>query len=177
VIVTIITPTIRPAGALRAAESVQAAREHAPDLDVRHVIAYWPGEGDDARSRLGGWLTDLIACTPGWLIFLDDDNLLHPRLLARLSDLTRDYPHVWAFLFGMEYPAFGGGVLSPQLPPHVGYIDGGQVVIRSDYANSVEWPNGNAGDGRYLAELYARAPERWLCVDEVLTAHNAQERR
>lgn len=176
-IVTIITPTIRPAGALRAAESVQQARALTPDLDVRHLIAYWPGAPDVARIGVGNWLTGLIAeCAPGWLMFVDDDNLLHPQLLCRLVELVAEHPHVWAFLFGCAYPAFDRGVLTPQLPPHVGYIDGGQAVIRSDYATQSDWPNGNSGDGRYLAELHSLAPERWLCVPDVFTAHNAQER-
>ena len=175
-ILTIITLVIRPSGALRAAVSVQAAREGAPDLDIRHMIAYWPGESDRSYATFGDHLSGIIRHTaPGWLLCLDDDTLLHPQLPARLAALAEETPDAWAFLFGMDYPAFG--TLSPQLPPHVGHIDGGQAAIWQSYAASVAWPNGPRGDGLYLAALYATAPERWRCVGEVLTAHNAQELR
>lgn len=175
-IVTVITPSIRPLGALRTAESVQAARQLVADLEVRHTIAYWPGKHDPEHRTVGAWRSRLIAASgPGWLVFVDDDNLMHPQLLRRLVALVADYPHAWAFLFASAYPAFANGVLHPQLPPHVGYIDGGQVALRSDYATRCDWPAGGSGDGLYLAALYALAPERWICVDEVLTAHNAQD--
>lgn len=179
-IVTVITPSIRPAGALRTAESVQAARQLVPDLEVRHTIAYWPGVRDGDHLRVGAWRTRLIAeSAPGWLVFLDDDNLMHPQLLARLVELVAEYPQVWAFLFGMAFPAlttmYNRGIMPPQLPPRIGHIDGGQVALWRDYAVQTDWPASYVGDGLYLSNLYALASERWMCIHETLTAHNAQE--
>jgi hypothetical protein len=175
VVVTVITPSIRPDGAIRAAESVQQARQQAPDVEVRHLVAYWVGPRDPLHLRVGAWRTQLIAeSAPGWLVFLDDDNLMHVQLLARLDQLTQEHPQIWAFVFACSYPEMNGGVLLPKLPPRAGYIDGGQAVLWRDYAVQTPWPPTYEGDGKYLANLYALAPDRWLVIDEVLVSHNAQ---
>lgn len=175
-LVTIITRIIRPAGAIVAAKSVQAARELAPSVDVRHVLAYWSGP-PDPHTKIADWLTELIRdCPAGWIFGLDDDTIMHPQFLATLERAATDHPDAWAFLFGMDYPQFRNGVLRPQLPPRGGHVDGGQAAIWRDYAVQERWPHGGYGDGLYLAALYARAPERWVCIADAVTYHNYQRR-
>lgn len=175
-LVTIITRIIRPQGALVAAESVQRARAAAPDIEVRHVLAYWSGP-PDPHARIADWLTQLIRdCPSGWVFGLDDDTVMHPQFLATLERATAARPDAWAFLFGMDYPQFRSGILRPMLPPRGGHVDGGQAAIWRDYAVLEPWPHGGYGDGLYLAALYARAPERWVCVEDVVTIYNAQRR-
>lgn len=176
--VTVLTPTIRPDGALRAAESVQAARAQAPDLDVRHVIAYWPGEPNYSRERVAPWFTALMRQQPpGWLFVVDDDNVMHPAFLTTLQRSIAGHPDAWAFLFGMDYPQFPRGILKPSLPPRGGHVDGGQMALWRDYAVTVPWPLGGYGDGIYLATLYEQAPDRWVTIPDVVTYHNKQTRQ
>lgn len=176
-VVTVITPTIRPAGAIEAVCSVQTAMTRVPDLEVHHVLAYWPGEPNGSRERVAPWLTRLIAqAAPGWLCFLDDDNRMHPEFLAVLVDQVARHPDARAFLFAMDYPQFPGGVLMPSLPPTPGHVDGGQMALERDYATLEPWPLGGYGDGWYLHQLYQRDPAAWRVVPQVVTAHNHQRR-
>lgn len=174
-IITIITRIIRPEGAIEAARTVQAARTLCPEwLEVRHVLAYWNGP-EDPHTKIADWLTELIRDAPdGWVFFIDDDNRMHPQFLAVLAGAIGDYPDAWAFLFGCAYPQFHGGVLWPNLPPRGGHVDGGQACLKRAYAVLEPWPHGGYGDGIYLANLYARAPERWVTVSDVVTSHNHQ---
>jgi hypothetical protein len=170
---TILTPVIRPAGALAAAQSVQAA--DASPWHLEHRLCYWPGAPDRTWSQFGAWLTRIIATTAtGWLLFVDDDNRLHPHLPARLWALTQARPSARAVVFASAYPELGG-VLPGTLPPTPGRIDGGQVALHTNLARMAAWPNSPTGDGEYLAALYALAPDAWLRVDDALTYHNHQE--
>ena len=173
-IVTVITPTIRPAGALRAAESVRAAAMRAPQVDVRHLIAHWTAIPDPSRERLAPWLTNLIADATGWIVACDDDNLLHPDLFAILYQTATTDPLACAVAFGQKRRDHGG-YLPPRLPPQPGRIDGGQVALHRDYAIREPWRSGSHGDGLYLAALYQHNPGGWAVIDQPLTYHNAQE--
>jgi hypothetical protein len=173
-ILTVITPTIRPASALRAAESIRVAAERARDVDVRHVIAHWTREPDPSRRAVAPWLTGLIReSAPGWVCFVDDDNLMHPSFVDALAQAERDYPAALAFAFGQRRTDFGG-LLAATLPPVPGQIDGGQVALWRDYATREPWRPGDCGDGEYLAALYAHDPARWVAIPQALTYHNAQ---
>lgn len=175
-IVTVITPAYRLPGALAAARSIQAAAGAAPEVELRHVIAYWRGEPDYTWERFGPWLTAEIQAARGWVMFVDDDNLMHPAALATLSRVAAADPEAEAFVFASDYWTQPGGVLWPQLPPRVGHIDGGQVALRAELARRVAWPAGGCGDGHYLRALYDLDPSVWRCIPEVVTSWNAQRR-
>ncbi len=57
-VLTIITPTIRPAGAIEVARSIQRAAPH--PWEIRHIIAYWPEPPDRAFARTGQWMTRIL---------------------------------------------------------------------------------------------------------------------
>ena len=100
-----------------AARSVQRARERAPGVYVRHVLAYWVGP-EDPHTLIADWMTELIRdCPEGWIFGLDDDNIMHPDFLSTLAREVEAHPSAWAFLFGMDYPQFSRGILRPMLPP------------------------------------------------------------
>ena len=174
--ITILTPVIRLPGAIEAARSVQAARAATPDLDVRHVMAYWPGEPDWSRVKVAAWFSDLMRQQPpGWLFIVDDDNRMHPDLLATFLRERDAHPDAWAFVFGMHHPDVHRQLLPARLPPRPGLIDGGQMMIWRDYAVTLPWQAGPSGDGEYLAAIYEKAPHRWVAVEDVVTLHNNQE--
>lgn len=173
-ILTVITPTIRPDKAIATAQSIRVAAERARDVDVRHTIAHWTRAPDPSRLAVAPWLTALIRdAAPGWVCFVDDDNLMHPEFIDRLAQAEREYPAALAFAFGQCRPDFGG-FLAPDLPPVPGRIDGGQVALWRDYAMRESWRPGSCGDGEYLAALYAHEPARWIAIPDALTYHNAQ---
>jgi hypothetical protein len=172
---TIITTTIRPAGALEAARSVQQAHPH--PLDIRHVIAYWPEAPDpDCGPVRAAWISDLFRqAHGGWLLWVDDDNRLHPDLPARLAELTRQYPDARAFVFDCQYPQAHQSLLRAA-PGMVrpGSIDGGQVVLWWELAGRTPWPVGECHDGHYLRALYEQHKDAFVFVSEPLTYHNHQ---
>jgi hypothetical protein len=107
-----------------------------------------------------------------WLFFVDDDNLLHPDLPIRLSQIAT--PFTVCVLFG-QTRADRGGYL-PAAVPVAGYIDGGQVAVRAGVAARVGWRPGHQGDGEFLEEVYRQHyhGHTFRFVDEPLTYHNAQ---
>jgi hypothetical protein len=174
-LITIITPTLRPDMAQRTAQSVRVAAERAgPTVAVNHLLAHWTAPPDPSRITVAPWLTALITNAPsGWLMFCDDDNLLHPDVLCRLAEVVSE-PNVAAVVFDQQRPDMPGGILSAKLPPAPTQIDGGQVALFQGYARQVPWQPGPVGDGLYLQTLYALSPPVWRCVNEPLTYHNAQ---
>lgn len=173
-ILTIITCTIRPAGAIEAARSIQAAAPHV--FDLRHLIAYWPDAPDWTRQTVAPWLSGLIAdVAHGWLMFVDDDNRLHPDLLARLGVLITEHPGARAFVFDCQYPEKHNGLLPASLRTiRPGMVDGGQVVLDVALAQSVPITAGDCYDGVWLQALYQICPDAFVCVSEPLTHHNHQ---
>lgn len=173
---TIITTTIRPDGALRAARSVQAAA--CAGVELRHVIAYWPGEIvlERVTQERADWITRIIGeIDDGWLMLVDDDNLLHPELPRRMAELLAEHPHAGAIVFDSVYPEVAHGLLRAG-PDRVKptYIDGGQVVLRHDVAKLAPWGTERISDGTYLYQVYEQARDSFIFVNEPLCYHNAQ---
>ena len=177
-LITIITPTLHPDMAQRTAHSVRVAAERAgPRVTVNHLLAHWTAPPDPNRVTVAPWLTALIANAPsGWLMFCDDDNLLHPDVLQRLAEFVRLpwWVDIKAVVFDQQRPDAPGGILPAKLPPTPTQIDGGQVALYQPYAAQAEWYPGPAGDGLYLQALYTLKHTAWRCVNEPLTYHNAQ---
>jgi hypothetical protein len=171
---TILTPTIRPDGAIEVARSIQAAAVP-PYWDIRHIIAYWSGPPDPSRVRVAAWFSDLLRqCAPGWIFVVDDDSRMHPAFLETLDRAAAAHPDAWAFLFGMEHKQVHNGILPARVPPRPGMVDGGQMVLWRDYAVREPWRAGATGDGDYLAALYTHAPDRWVAIPDIVCYHNHQ---
>ena len=172
-LLTIITPVIRPAGVAAVVRSIAEAQPH--DLEIRHLIAHYPYAPDPTCGpERAAWATDLLKTVrDGWVLWVDDDNVLHPELPRRLAELIRAHPDAWAFAFDCQYPGKAYGVL-PATPPRPGSIDGGQVVLWWWLAQEQPWPVGDCADGVYLTRLYGRDPGAWVFVNEPLTYHNHQ---
>lgn len=170
----ILTMALHPDGVRRAVVSVAAAPSPWP---TEHRIVWHHGAPDPSRATVAPRITAALRALPAgaWVVAVDDDNLLHPDLPARLAAAVAERPDALAVVLGQARRDFGG-YLAPSLPPTPGRIDGGQVALRADAAGLVAWRAGPMGDGEYLAALYAATPPgRWLVIDEPLTYHNAQE--
>lgn len=172
---TLLTPTIRPAGALEAARSIQQAASH--PLDIRHTIAYWPEAPDPACGPVRAeWATKLIRdVSDGWLMWLDDDNRLHPDLPRRLAELIEQYGDAWAFVFDCQYPGIHNDLIrAAPGAMRPGSIDGGQIVWWWYLAQDIPWPSGECSDGEFASALYRRHPGAFVFINEPLTYHNHQ---
>lgn len=107
-----------------------------------------------------------------WIVFVDDDNLLHPNLPAALAECVSE-TRADAVMMGMHYrPGEYFSATPANLVPCS--CDGGQLAARIGFARAVPWSAGPTGDGIYLQSLYAHNPDRWVFLDRPLTYHNAQ---
>lgn len=101
---------------------------------------------------------------PGYVYWLDDDNVLHPYFLSRFRELAFD---LWlGMLFG-QY-RFKDGYVSPDLR----HIDTGQIVVHTSLIGSTRWGLHYTADGDFIREVYANHPDNFIIVDEELAYHN-----
>lgn len=170
----ILTMALRPEGVRRLVASVAQAVPASP-WPIEHRIVWHHGAPDESRVTVAARISQALFELPldSWVLAVDDDNLLHPELPARLAAQVALTPQVAAVAFGQARLDYGG-YLPPLLPPTPGRIDGGQVALQARYAALEAWHSGDLGDGQYLAALYAVAPHRWATIPDMLTYHNAQ---
>src|SRR5437762_13965969 len=143
-ILYVITPVSRPSNLSRLGESIASAA--GKSFDVRW-IAVFDDLGEDvggARKRNAG-LELALAGPPGWLYFLDDDNLLHPQFPAAVSTAIAELPEVKAFCFRQLLGNCGprGETYEPRVEQ--GRIDQGQFVV---HASAI-------GTNRFIEREYA----------------------
>lgn len=181
----IVTPCIRVENLERIAESIVAPVDWLVVLDsrfgldierARRAVAGVPrarvemgrseGPGEYAQCNAA-----LEMISDGWIVFLDDDNLLHPALPSRLAEIVRDHPGAGAVLFDQD---LGGGIrrAAPK-NVRVGRVDSGQFAVSRSFVGtdrfSVYAPS---ADGAFIESLYRRAPSRFVFVSEVLATYN-----
>jgi hypothetical protein len=174
-LLSIITPVIRPAGVAAVERSIAEVNPH--PLEIRHLVARYPYAPDPACGpQRAQWATDLIrSVRDGWILFVDDDNRLHPELPARLAWLAQNCPDAQAFVFSCQYPEMHQGrILAQPGIMRPGSVDGGQVVLWWKLAQSRAWPSGDCADGQYLAGLYRAYQPRFVFEPQLLTYHNHQ---
>jgi hypothetical protein len=163
----LLTAVTRPDFIPRIGESVEAARRPGADL-------IWHLREDPARQHVGGQALKnamIDGIGDGWLIVLDDDNLLHARLVERLLTVTTEQPDAGLIVVGQEMP---GGYRSAQPGClRVEHVDAAQLIIRRDVLGALRLPETYAGDG-LLAETLAAtlAAEQIVYLDEPLSYYN-----
>lgn len=185
----IVTPCIRVGNLAAIGESIRAAR--VPDgmtlhwlvvldnrfgLDVekaREATAAVPGtvvelgrsEGPGEYAQCNRAL-ELIS--DGWIVFLDDDNLFHADLPARLAETIREHPNAGAIVYDQ-----GVRRASPR-NVRVSRIDSGQFALARAFVGedrfSVYAPS---ADGAFIEALYKRAPDKFVFLSETLALYNA----
>ncbi|HEY2324862.1 MAG TPA: glycosyltransferase family A protein [Thermoanaerobaculia bacterium] len=189
----IVTPCIRVGNLGKIAESIRAA--HVPDgmklhwlvvldnrfgLDVekaRNAVSAVPGaEVELARSEGPGEYAQcnraLELISSGWIVFLDDDNLFHDALPARLAEAIRRHPDAGAIVYDQKL----GDRVRRAAPRNVrvSRVDSGQFAVSrafvADDRFSVYAPS---ADGAFIEALYGRAPEQFVFLSETLAYYNA----
>ena len=164
----IITMALRPEGIAAVAQSVAQAPRPWP---TEHRVIWHHGAPDWGRVALPQRITAALTECPAdaWVVFVDDDNLLHPELPQRLAEIAG--PDTVCVVFGQEHSTRG---YLPASVPRAGFVDGGQVAVRAGAAAAIGWKPGHQGDGEFLEALYAAHRDHFIFVDEPLTWHNAQ---
>lgn len=110
----------------------------------------------------------------GFYVCLDDDNVLHPNFIRVLERAVTANPDRKAFVVGQRRWDTHGNI--PAIPGNVrpGFIDSAQFIIHSSLIGPTRYDQAYAGqeDGRFVSEMYARAPGEFVFVDEIASYFN-----
>ncbi|MFN8625069.1 MAG: glycosyltransferase [Candidatus Binatia bacterium] len=111
-----------------------------------------------------------------WHYVVDDDNILHPALLTRISQALEQTPSARGFIFsqwvgGMD---FSGVDVREATPENVALskIDQAQYLLHSRLIGSRRYPTDYLGDGRFIVDLYHAAANVFVFLPEVLCYYN-----
>jgi len=132
-----------------------------------------------ALDKVSNWKT--------WIYFLDDDNVVHPRLFDMVRDVCTA-GHVYSF--NQMRPS--GGLLRGDCY-RKGAIDTAQVLVWGELMSDMRWEPGSEtdgiliestctagryvcvdiGDGKFIEALHRRHGSKFVFVDRVLSYYNA----
>lgn len=162
--VHLLTAVTRPSNLAKMAQTISLGTPGG--VEVVWHLKFDPQRKSEAGQSLKNEMLDGI--TDGWVTILDDDNLLHPRLLSEL----------------VKVDALGANALvvaqrlteqhSREAPRivRVGKIDAAQAVIAREFIGDRRLPESYEGDGLWLQEILLGAGGVVYC-DEVLSYYNA----
>ncbi len=127
-------------------------------ITVPHSIS-----GNGQRNRALDQIEEGIVC------FLDDDNLLHPRFIKKLSDLV--------VLKGSRIGMVCKQELSPgrirAIRVKKGKIDAAQFAADIRMIGRCRWRlNDYSADGEFIEAIYQSEPENFVSIQEVLSYYN-----
>lgn len=183
----IITPVSRPYFLPEVARSIKSAFHEIQPIwycSFDNGIAI-PDPLPEDGWRLGYWgptkgkgiygnncrNTVLDMFSSGWIYFLDDDNLIHPRLESVFLAALQQYPQAQWFVFH-QVLLDGRFYLRATDQPRFGHIDTGQCVLRRELIGEDRFQlDEYAADGL----LYTRLSEkcRPVAIPEIATYYNA----
>jgi hypothetical protein len=168
----LLTAVTRPALLPAVAESVAEASTAVFESDATVTVVWHvrPGvPGDRGGYRTKNALLEAIPESPEeWVILLDDDNVLHPRLLVRFAEVIDQETE--AVIVSCESALHGLLRAAPE-NVKVGSIDAAQAILRRDCVGERRWRHLYTGDGRLLEQLVPEL-KKVVYLDEVLAYHN-----
>lgn len=113
-------------------------------------------------------------CDKGFYYLLDDDNIIHPELLKRVGELTRQHPQKKAFAFNQQrWDKHGNLRARPEtmIPMR---IDNSMFVVSTELigADRYDITKASLEDGFFFQGLFHKDPGSFLFVDEYLAYYN-----
>ena len=107
----------------------------------------------------------------GWVYFLDDDNLMHPRFFPAIDQAIHDAPGWRGFIFSQDCELFIRRA-SPETV-RVDHIDIAQFVLQRDLIGERRFalPAYNS-DGMLIEAIYGEHPGEIAFIDQVLCFYN-----
>jgi len=188
---TLITPSCRP----HKLQSVYARMAHAFEFVEEWIIVYdgkrvgynpnqfagnpkiseyvFDGPGVSGNPQRN-FALDKVSNWNTWIYFLDDDNVVHPRLFDMVRSVCTA-GHVYSF--NQMRP---GGVLLRGNCYKEASIDTAQVLVWGKLMSDMRWEPGSetdvrkdTGDGKFIEALHARHGDKFVFVDRVLAYYNA----
>jgi hypothetical protein len=183
----IVTPCARPANLPRIAESIASSdvpedvrlkwlvvlddRFEIPPLALTDAdVITCAGAAGVAGHAQRNFALDAIAS--GWIVFVDDDNLLHPNLPRLLSRTIVAKPTSRFVVFDQD---LGDGIrrAAPE-SVRVGAIDSAQFAFERAFAADERFDvYAYSADGIFAWRLFKKAPKQFAFVNETAALYNA----
>jgi hypothetical protein len=151
-----------------------AMEKHGWELRV-HLLIQGPDPDPKGILKVNEAL-DEIRGYGGWFMTPSDDTIQHPALFRRLFEELEKNPDAVAMVVGQERRDGLGNLWASPDQVRIGRIDGCQVCWNRDWIRSerYEWEKfGCYCDGEFAVRMFARAPQRFVFINEMLTRHNS----
>jgi len=131
----------------------------------RLTITVGVGEDGSPGNKLRNQALDLIAS--GWVMFLDDDNIVHPEMLDTFWYHTTKHKEAHAFIFSSAVGPDGKEHVRTRMdgiaPDH---IDTAQFIVSRHLIGDERWdPEAYNADGVFITDLYKRGKETFVLID------------
>ena len=166
-ILNVITACSRPENLPLLEESLEPGKA---SFELRWLVIHDTGE---VESRVGNAQKNeaLEMIDSGWVYFLDDDNLIHPKFFPAIAQAIHDGPGRRGFIFSQDCNLFIRRA-SPETV-RVDRIDLAQFVLRRDLIGSwrFDLPTYNS-DGMLIEGLYQKHAGEFTFIDQVLCYYN-----
>jgi hypothetical protein len=185
-ILQIITAATRPENLPRILRSIASL---ILQFDLRWIIVYndgitpvcftepWVCEIVYGKRNVGGFIQKnrgIELCEPGWIYFLDDDNLILPDFGPTLLAAIGKAPEAGAFLFDQINKNGSLRLVADATKIYVGNIDQGQAVLHSsmidDHRYGIDERYDN--DGVFLEAVFKANLSRLVISQEPATGYN-----
>lgn len=186
----VVTPCARPRNLARIGESIARA-ERPPGIRLHWLVVLddrfdspptMPGDAEVVTCRGATGLAGhagrneaLERIADGWIVFVDDDNILHPDLPRCLVETANANPSARFIVFDQD---LGDGIRRAAAENvRVGAIDSGQFAFERDFAADERFDvYAYSADGIFASRLYAKAPDRFTFVSQTAAFYNALNR-
>lgn len=133
-----------------------------PYIEIITANHHNPSTGHAQRNFALDKLT-----VPGYVYWLDDDNILHPGFLGRFRALA---------MAGWKGMLFGQDRTEGYVAPDLRHIDTGQIVVHTELIGETRWGLHYTADGDFIREVYEKDPDAFIIVNDELTYHNRLRR-
>jgi hypothetical protein len=171
----VLTAVTRPENLPEIGESLMEATDRCPAVDLTWHRLYDLNKEYVGGQTLKNRMLDTIRHREDWVCILDDDTLMHPLFLRKVSWVILSAPLVPVEIRAVivSQKRVNGTILraSPENAV-VGMIDAGQAVLRRDLIGAFRIQEEYAGDGMWLETLLRDRPDVHYMRD-VLSLHNA----
>ena len=100
----------------------------------------------------------------GYIYFLDDDNIVHPKLYILLHFIKDG--HFYTYNQQRQRKILLGNKLKEYK------IDTAMLLIDISLTKNILWENNLTHDGEYISKIYKIHPEKWIWINSILSYYN-----
>jgi hypothetical protein len=147
-------------------------------FEVRlHLLLQGPDPDPKGILKVNECLNE-IRGDGGWFMTPSDDSIPYPSLFRRMGEELEKMPDAIAIVVSQERRDALGNLWAAPDQMMISRVDGNQICWNRDWIKEerYEWEKwGIFCDGEFAVRLYAKAPQRFIFINELLVRHNSLE--